>query len=361
MKPRVKFLIALVAALVVVGLVAPMVSAQCSPGRVVGMTENGKQKGRIAVDTDAEIPLLNNGTEKGSVWGVGSALTMHSCGPQIQASGICSTGIDTCPTQTGNQGTPWWYKAWAATTPEQMSIYFGISITGCTLTNCPSDGQAVAVLVEDVTADGADAGFVLYAADDTPADPYRWYDLARTDPTADDQTDPDAFHTMHAFPTVNTRNSAGPPPNTTVTNDYRDQGNAPTKNVWIVAGGTYLPTQILTSYDIYWHHGPADPGRVRAGNWTLLKSVAYSGGPIASDLIAVPCPTEAADTYLAVGMSFDGTWTGDDTLPAGSVQTYYVGRSTAVECDPTLADPDAPSIERQKKHYGRAPAGRRGR
>jgi hypothetical protein len=315
------------------------------------------------VDTDAEIPLLNTGTEKGSVWVLGSALTNNSCGPQFQAAGICPAGVstDTCPTQTGNQGTPWWYQAWATATPEQMSIFFGIGITGCTIPNCPGDGAVVSVLVEDVTADGTDAGFATYSADDTPADAYRYYDLARTDPTADDQTDPDAVHTMYAFPTVDTRNSAGPPPNTTVTNDYRDQGNAPTKNVWINAGGSYLPGQILTSYDIYWYHGPADPGRVRLPNWTLLKSVQYTGGPLLGHSVSVPCPTEVDDTYLAVGLSFDGTYSGEDTLPAGSVQTYYVGRSTAVECDPTLAEPEEPSFDRQKKHFGRAPAGRRGR
>ena len=357
MKPRVKFLIALVAALVVVGLVAPMVSAQCSPGRVVGMTLNGKTNGRIAVDTDAEITVLNNGTEKGSVWVLGS-IANNSCGPQFQAAGVCSTGIDTCPTQTGYQGTPWWAKAWAATTVEQMSVYFGIGITGCTLPNCPGDGAVVSILVEDVTADGSDAGFVTYSADDTPADAYRYYDLSRAD--ASTQPSNDVFHVMHAFPTVNTRNSAGPPPNTTVSNDYRDQGNAPTKNVWIVNGGSYLPAQILTSYDIYWFHGGADPGRVRTG-WTYLSSAQYTGGPITADSVIVPCPTEVDDTYLAVGMSFDGAYAGTDTLPTGSVQTYYVGQSTAVECDPTLADPDAPSIDRQKKHFGRQPTGRRGR
>jgi hypothetical protein len=362
MKPRVKFLIALVAALVIVGLVAPMVSAQCSPARSVKMRQDGKTNGRIGVDTAGEITLLNNGTEKASLWVLGSALTNNSCGPQFQAALKCPAGIttDTCNSQTGVQGTPWWLAGQTGTSqpPTAMSISVWIGGTGCTIPQCPSDGAVVSTLVEDVTADGTDAGFCTYSADDTPADALRYYDLSRSDPAT--QPSNDATHIMHAFPTVNTRNSAGPPPNTTVSNDYRDQGNPTTKNVWIVDSGSFLPTQILTSYDIYWFHGGADPGRVRT-NWTYLSSAQYTGGPITADSVTVPCPTEVDDTYLAVGLSFDGAYAGTDTLPTGSIQTYYVGKSTAVECDPTLADPDAPSIDRQKKHFGRQPTGRRGR
>ena len=209
--------------------------------------------------------------------------------------------------------------------------------------SCPSFYASMTVLVEDQTADGKDAAFVTYTADGTPG-PIRWWDLARTDPAT--QPSNDVTHNMYAFPRVDTTGSSGPPPNTTVTNNYRD----PAQNVWVVgSSGPLPPNTVVDSYDIFFHHGPSEPGtgRVRSG-WTHLKTIPYTNSGIVADSIVVPCPTSVDDTFLAVGLTFDG------------VPSYFVGRSTQIECDPNLAEPDQPTIRPQNR-LKRRTLGHRGR
>ena len=65
----------------------------------------------------------------------------------------------------------------------------------------------------------------------------------------------------------------------------------------------------------------------------------------------MPCPTTTNNTYVAVGLTFDGL-----------IPSFYVGKSTEVECDPSIADPDSPSeLRRARPSLQRTPGGGRGR
>lgn len=335
MKPSMRFLMGLGAALVIVALAAPAAFAQCPEAREVAMSGNGKTHGRIGVDTQAEIPLLNNQTEVATFWETGTS---------NNAGGAHFGTPSTCPSDSGLAGAPWW-KFGGAGNPDPLtrSIQFFISSPGCTLPFCPAQEASITVLVEDQTADGTDAGFITYTANEIPG-PIRWWDLARTDPAT--QPSNDVTHIMHAFPTVDTTSSVGPPPNTTVTNNYRDVSI----NTWVVGpAGPLPPNAVIDSFDIVYHHGPGEPstGRVRSG-WTALSSIPYANAGVIGDQILVPCPTIVDDTFLAVGITVDG------------VPSYYVGKSTAVECDPNIAEPDDPTI-RPRNQLRQKPLGRGGR
>jgi hypothetical protein len=56
------------------------------------------------------------------------------------------------------------------------------------------------------------------------------------------------------------------------------------------------------------------------------------------DTIQVDCGDTVNNVYLAVGATFDA-----------GVQSLLVGAPTIVECDPNVADPDAPKIQRRQR------------
>jgi hypothetical protein len=127
---------------------------------------------------------------------------------------------------------------------------------------------------------------------------------------------------------VDVQASSGPPPNTNLTNLYRDvvinfHGAGPLGNA----------ATMISSFDVFWAHGPLQPGRPRNDpGWTFLQSVPYNGGATPDTIIGVPCPTTTDDTFVAVGLTYDG-----------AVPSFYLGAATTVECDPSIADPDVPS------------------
>lgn len=337
MKPSMRLLMGLGAALAIVALATPAAFAQCAQAREVAMNGNGMTHGRLGVNTQAEIPMLNNQSEIATFWETGV--------PGNNSGGAHFGTPSTCPSDSGLAGAPWWDfgGAWA-NDDAARSIQFFVASTGCTMNLCPAVGASITVLVEDQTADGLDAGFITFTADETPG-PIRWWDLARVDPAT--QPSNDVVHPMYAFPRVATSGSSGPPPNTTVTNDYRDVA----QNTWVVGpSGPLPPNAVVDSFDVFYHHGPGEPstGRVRSG-WTFLKSIPYANAGVVADSFLVPCPTTVDDTFLAVGMTFDG------------VESYYVGKSTQVECDPNIADPDDTPEIRPRDRLQRKPLGRSGR
>jgi hypothetical protein len=291
-------------------------------------TKQNPTCGRIEIKPNAEIPMLAAGTEIGGVWELGNPAA-NGGGPLFPGS----TG--NCPSSA------WWTTCGAGSQdPDGRTIEGIVGSSTCFWTGqCP---EAIALLVEDQTADGSDAGFISYSADNSQLCGLRYWDLARTDTAVPPG---DTLHGMYAYPRVETTGSSGPPPNTILTSDYRDAGSGATKSVWIAGASGVLPaSSILTSYDIVYFHGTADPGRERS-LWTPLKSVPYADVAVVGDTISVPCPTDVDDTFVAVGLTFDG-----------AVQSFYVGKSTQVECNPNLAVPDEPAKRPQLKQ--RQPLGR---
>lgn len=89
------------------------------------------------------------------------------------------------------------------------------------------------------------------------------------------------------------------------------------------AAGTFTNFVLLSA------HGPADPGRDGAA-WTEVGRVAYNGAGASITGLAVDCADDGGDTFLAFGLEID-----NELIPS-----LHVSASTALECDPTLANPD---------------------
>ncbi len=83
----------------------------------------------------------------------------------------------------------------------------------------------------------------------------------------------------------------------------------------------------ITAFNLYTFHGAADPGR-DVGAWTLHSTIPYAGGVTAASAVSFSCADDGNDTFVAAGLVIDG------------VVSLQVSGSTALECDPTLADPD---------------------
>jgi hypothetical protein len=329
-------------------LVGPAIHAQCTVAREIAMAGNGGTHGRIGVDTQASINLLNNQTEVATFWESGN--------PGNNTGGPHFGTTSSCPSATAGAqgpGTPWWRLGGTGGNQpmDARSIQMFLSSTGCTLPVCPGAGASLTVLVEDITVDGSDAGFYLITADETPG-PIRWYNLARADPLtqgSDPQPSNDVTHPMVRFPDVHQLSSSGSPPNQTVTVEYSNID----VNVWGV-GPHGQPSQQVTSYDIFAVHAPVAPPRTRADWGAPHRQIPFTNTPPGEplwDSFVVPCPTREDDTYIAVGLTFDGT-----------VPSHYVGAATAMDCEDYLADPDALSEPRRSgRGIGRRAVPRRGR
>lgn len=322
MKGMFKILLGVMAVALVAAMVAPSALAQCPQAREFGMFGGGMAANKIRIDMSAAGTQNITGLEIGRFW----------------ENGVPANTNSGCPS------TPeWWVDAGAP----QRSIRGFIASPTCTMTVCPGVGASLNVVVEDETADGSNAGFIMFQVDETPASA-RWWDLERT-ANAPPGSGTTTIVPFLNFPTVQVVGSVGPPPGTTVTNDYVDIA----VNYHGAAGAANTRTPASTgiaAYDIMMSQGAADPGRSRA-SWMPLKQVNYTDASVSGDVIAVPCSGNPADdTFLAVGIEFvDG------------VKSALVGEAVAVECDPNLADPE-PKIERpNRKNPGRKDLGRGGR
>lgn len=88
-----------------------------------------------------------------------------------------------------------------------------------------------------------------------------------------------------------------------------------------------LADAYISGINIYTFTGLNDPGRDSAG-WTLLQTIPYAGGVSAAAGIDVDCSDHGSDVFVAAGVQLTGEY-----------DTFHLGASTIVECDPTLADP----------------------
>ena len=325
MRKSLRILIGLGVAALILAVAMPSSFAQCPQAREFGAQGNGTLTARIKIATPV---CPNDGNEFGGIW--------DATNSGINAGGPFFGTPDTCSISTGLDGGPWWLTG-GKFLGANSGIQGFVASPTCIMTLCPGVTGQLMTVVEDVSPDGTDACVIAYLVDETPA-AVRWYDHGRTIGGVPGTS---GTQIMETFPTVDVTGSSGPPPGTTTTQDYRDVAI----NFHGALGSTAAPASAgIVSYDVVYFHGAGDPGRDRS-LWTPLKSIPYTDAGVVGDTVAVPCPSETAITYMAVGLTY-----------AGGVESVLVGKSTAVECDPNLAVPQEPA--KRPKLQQRQPLGR---
>lgn len=325
-----RILLGIIGVLAIALVATPMSQAQCTTAKEFASYAGGTSVVWIFIDPAG----LQNSDSNARFWEVGNP------------GNISTAGGGTCTNATCCPASEWWDQG--GMIPDgQRGIRASLSSGACDLLTCPPVPSDLMFVIEDSTADGSDAGFIAYRSDQIATDARQW-DLGRTEPAAGTGSGNAVTHTMERFPTVDTQSSSGPPPNTTVTNDYSDIAI----NYHGVGGGTAntaLPANTgIANIQILGHQGSADPGRERSGwNQGVLKSIPYGNASVSGDVVAVACGESTEEVFLGVGLEFiDGE------------VSALVGSSTAVECDPTIAEPeDQPRLKRYRKR----PLGRSGR
>ena len=315
-------------------ITVPASHAQCPTSREFGGQGNGMLTGRIIIDTTSE-GFPNDGNEFTSVWDVENGSASFGSGDHVP------TNPGACPNMGGTTG---WYLTGTMLLGANAGIQGFIGTSGCFPVQCPTPGELIATLVEDEI--GVDAGFILYTVENTPAE-IRPYDHART---AGINGIPSALE-IQAFlpyPRVEVTSSSGCFPLQTLTANYADL--APNYHG---AGLTSAASPAIQSYDDVAHHGPSSPDRLRTSyNLGTIDSIPYADSEVVGHVFNAPCPTLEDDTYLSIGVTF--------VDPAsGGLESILVGPPTSVECDPCIADPNAPAIQRapqsKQQSLGHAP------
>jgi hypothetical protein len=313
MKSSFKVILSAAAVAAIVVMAAPAVNAQCAPAQIFGSTGLNKA-GMVQVELAGPV----SGHEVGSFWNAANSGTANNFG------GTCPASLWMAPrTASGNRG-----------------ISGGIGQSPCFANTCPTPNDQMMFLVEDYGPGGppgvgGTAYFTGFRMDSTPG-AARYWDLARA-----------AGNTAQVLPQLSY-------PDATVQTSARNEPNVDTTQAYAniglnfygeTAGGPLLDSMSILSFDICTFHGPGDPGRDRS-SWSCSATVPYADAAVANVPVSVPCPNDGDDTYVAIGATF-----------AGDVPSRLVGKATAMECDPNLADPDAdlnrrPTV-RPKKRGGR--------
>jgi hypothetical protein len=314
MKGFSKALLGLAAAAVIVIGSMPVAEAQCANARNLGGGSGNNTNSRIKLTAAWDL----TDTAIGSIWQVGASGAVNSGGSHFGNGGACPV-------------TNWVVTGGMFPGLGAIAIDASLASPTCLLSNCPAPASTVITVVEDASPDGSTAGFVAYTVDETPAG-FRWFDHARTIGQVVGINEV-AFQ---EFPSVEVTASAGPPPNTSITSNYADL--AINVHAAAGAGDTAQPASgSVVSYDILRATAMTDPGRNRSA-YTPVKSIPYSDAAVVADNIAVPCDGTAANTFLAVGVTYvDG------------IQSILVGPAVAVECDPAHADPGGNQDLREPK------------
>lgn len=334
MNRALKLILALGVVAMVVALAMPA-HAQCATSNAFGATGSKGVAGRVFIATAAN-GFPSDGNESGSFWERGAA-NNNNGGPHF-------AGPETCGCTAGN--------TWCQTQGvADMSVNGLLSSPTCVMgpAGYCEVGKTLVWVIEDTSNDDSDAGFISYQVDYSTTT-VRPFDHSRTANPA-----PQAIttHTMESFPTVDVQSSSGPPPNTTLENNY---ANVVINFHGVTGGGANTPVDspvnaggAIQAYDVCTFRGAADPGRDRS-LWTCdgADQVPYTQSAAdLTDSFAVPCPDGDLDTFVAVGIEFvDG------------IKSVNVGRSTAVECNPTIADPDQVKPRRQDRLGSRGRMGR---
>jgi hypothetical protein len=192
---------------------------------------------------------------------------------------------------------------------------------------CP--GLEMSVVIEDYGPVGPPgindtAYYVGWRVDDTPA-ALRRYDYGRTDNGVPGNSVFPFLEFPQAVITGSNRNGA----NVEVNYNLADQ--AALVHTAAGAGDAALPvSSVVAQWHLMQATGTADPGRNRA-SWNRIAAINYVPGG-SNQFASVPCSDTINDSWLAVGIGFDG---GD----AGVIDSELVGKAIQLECDPNVADP----------------------
>lgn len=324
MKGTFKVLMGLGVAAVIVAVAMPTSLAQCPTSREFGAQGNGGLTGRIKIDTSVNN-FPNDGNELASFWQTEDP-TKNNGGPHFG-------GDDTlCPAAT-------WYQTGGMFLGTLSGIQGFIASPTCQMTACPDVGGSLSVLVEDTTADGTQAGFIYYQTQETPSF-IRWYDHCTTvapgQPGSCGTDGTFATHVFQLYPGIDVVSSTG----SDVTNAPPDGSG----NVHVSVGGVPSPEGLqIETYDICSFIGTQDPGRLRSA-YTSCTSFPYDPAGM-NQTIPNGCQDIATDEWLAVGLTY-----------SGGLESAYVSGTTAVECDPNIADPDKkpkrPKVQRRPQRAG---------
>jgi hypothetical protein len=97
------------------------------------------------------------------------------------------------------------------------------------------------------------------------------------------------------------------------------------------------PYATITGYNICQFEGTGDPGRLASSGWTCTPGPATGPGGAVVTNFQVDCadvtPPIDNDKFVAIQLRINGG-------PPGGYDTEYVSKSTRVECDPNLAQPE---------------------
>lgn len=287
-------------------IAVPAANAQCIPAQVFGNTGLA-MLGMLQVEVVTGT-AENAGNEIGSFWAANNGAANNFAGG--------------CPsTNTADPASSWWVVTMAGNRGVNGALGGGGTVSPCIASSCPDVvADEMIYVVEDYGPAGPPgvgdtAFFVAWRVDATPAEARIW-DLAR--PTGAANINFAEF----PYAEVVSSNKAGDNVNTT--QRYVDLGlNVYGQN----AGGAIPDTASIVSYDVCTFVGADDPGRDRA-LWSCDQSVPYAGGDATGVSVVIDCSAQV-DTWVAVGATFVQGRT-----------SQLVGKATAIQCNPDLADPD---------------------
>ena len=294
--PRRLFLLPLLAACACWPLTGALAQT-CNPLQSFASVGNGGQ-GQTQLEIDASA-TEDAGNEIGRFWASSSSQSASS----FQAGGSCPSG--------GADG--WWTTR--ASGRRGIRGWFGYD--DCQVSTCPAVGSDEMIfVVEDQGSGSGTAYFVGLRVNGFFGDIRTW-NLARVVSSS-------TAVPMLEFPRPDPISSSGPPNEITLTLRYPDVA----AGVHAVTDGDVpLPaSSVIASYDLYRFIGPphsSDPGRL-ASDWTLVDQTPYSDAEATVETV-VSCLPSGAETYLALGLSFEGG-AGPD------VRSELVGQALHIEC-----------------------------
>lgn len=297
-----KIFVGVAAVAVLAVALAPVAEAQCPSARIFASV-GGMMETNLRVQPTA--PVDTNGNEVGRFWDSGGSNLSNNFG------GSCPSSI-------------WWgYNA-----AGNGQIDGALTEGACAQSGCP--GSEMTLVVENYDAGGppgvgGDAFFVAFRVDETPG-AFRWYDFGRSDGRVG------GLVPWLPFPDVQVTSSSRLP------NDDVEIS----ATLVDVAGNTHgaigatdmqpAASAMVNEYQLLRATGMTDPGRSRT-LWTPIATFPYNDSGATVGPLTIPCDDTVNDTWLAVGIGFNGG-------SAGNVDSELVGRAIQVECNPTLADPN---------------------
>lgn len=301
----------------VVGLVAaaaPSVNAQCGTPETFG-TQIG-----LGGLTPIQLPAgVSNAQVLGRMWDSNNSAQCNNFAAYQTTCGFGGYSLPSPPAPPGF-----------------TVVNGGIGATTCTYpgTNCigpagPCGGELI-LLMEAEHSGGADASFGLLRKDKNAGDPVN-FDMTQLAPPITSTNQDTLVTQFQPFPRPRVTSSSRS--GVVVTVSWR-LPNTEANFAGLSGGGALGGGSSIKGFDLYRAVGSDPTTRdIAAGGWSLVQSAPYNPADGALPSFPVNCD-QGGNEFYALGMSFG------DAADPGSVQSLMVGASTAVECNPNLAEPD---------------------